>query len=154
MLPRCYQAKDALTNSPASSCAGLPSSGTSNTTNSTVPSIHNIKPTSECKNLSSPFTSARGFTYNLECGIDLIEVTVYGGHDLMGVYVYTFTDCVNACAFFNDDTYTSGHGNGTCYAVSFNFALSQNEGNCWLKGHPNIPLHSNETVDSAVLLEH
>ena len=69
----------------------------------------------------------------------------------MGVYVYTFTDCVNACAIYNDPASTGDHGNSTCYAVSFNFALPADTGNCWLKDQQKIPFHSNETVDSAIL---
>ncbi|KAM0796575.1 hypothetical protein BDR22DRAFT_866588 [Usnea florida] len=152
MLLRCIQAKDVLTASLNSSCpASPPSSNTSRVTNTTTPSIHDIKPTSECKSLISPFTSATGSTYTLACGIDLLETTDFRFRDLMGVYVYTFTDCVNACAIYNDDSITGNHGNSTCYAVSFNFALPEDEGNCWLKGHQNIPFHSNETVDSAIL---
>ena len=77
----------------------------------------------------------------------------FGGSalDLMGVYVYTFTDCVNACANYNDNSTTGNHGNSTCYAVSFNFALAADVGNCWLKGRQKIPFHSNQTVDSAIL---
>ena len=69
----------------------------------------------------------------------------------MGVYVYTFTDCVNACASYNGNGITGNRENSTCYSVSFNLALPADEGNCWLKGHQNIPFHSNETVDSAIL---
>ena len=63
----------------------------------------------------------------------------------MGVYVYTFTDCVNACARY------IGNHSSTCYAVSFNFALTEEQGNCWLKGYQQIPFHRNETIDSAIL---
>ena len=151
MLPRCIQAEDVLTTR-LESCAASPlSSNTSQTTNTTTPSIHNIKPTSECKSLSSFFTSAKGSTFDLRCGIDLNAIGIYDSSDLVGVYVYTFTDCVNACAIFNDRTSTGGHGNRTCYAVSFNFALAADQGNCWLKGYQKIPFHSNETVDSAIL---
>ena len=152
MLPRCKEAKDVLTASLNSSCpAYSPSSNTSTVTNTTTPSIHDIKPTSECKSLISPFTSATGSTYTLECGIDLQETVDFGVGDLVGVYVYTLTDCINACAIYNDDRITANKGNSTCYAVSFDFALPADEGNCWLKGHQKIPFHSNETVDSAIL---
>ena len=152
MLLRCIQAKDDLAASRNSSCPASPSSSnTSTVINTTTPSIHDIKPTSDCKSLSSPFTSPRGSTYTLECGIDLTETADFDVKDLMGVYVYTFTDCVNACATYNAHDWTGGHGNSTCYALSFNIALAADEGNCWLKGLQNIPFHSNETVDSAVL---
>lgn len=154
MLLRCIHAKDALSAGLNSSCpASPPSSRTSTVTKTTTPSIHDIKPTSECKSLISPFTSARGSTYTLECGIDLLETVDFGEQvlDLMGVYVYTFTDCVNACATYNDKRMTGNHGNSTCYSVSYNFALTAHEGNCWLKGHQQIPFHINETVDSAIL---
>ena len=152
MLLRCIQAKDVLTASLNSSCpASPPSSNTSTVANATTPSIHDIKPTSECRSLISPFTSATGSTYTLACGIDLQETEDFGERDLVGVYVYTLTDCINACAIYNDDQSTANKGNTTCYAVSFNFALPAAEGNCWLKGHQKIPFHSNETVDSAIL---
>ena len=152
MLPRCLQAKDVLTNGVSSPGAASPqSSSSSNTTNTTAPSIHDIKPTSECKSLPSPFTSAKGSSYNLACGTDLVESESLNAPDLVGVYVYTFTDCVNACAIYNDARVTGDHGNSTCYAVSYNFALGQATGNCWLKSRQNIPFHSNETVDSAIL---
>ena len=152
MLLRCIQAKDALTASLNSSCPNSPpSSITSTVTSTTTPSIHDIKPTSECKSLISPFTSVAGSTYTLECGIDLLEAVYFDANDLVGVYVYTLTDCINACAFYNNKGMTGNHGNSTCYAVSFNFALPEHEGNCWLKGHQKIPFQSNETVDSAIL---
>lgn len=69
----------------------------------------------------------------------------------MGVYVYTLTDCINACAFYNDEGKSGNHGNSTCYAVSFNIALAADTGNCWLKSHQKIPFQKNETVDSAIL---
>ena len=146
MLLRCIQAKDLLTASLNSSCPASPRSS-----NTTSPSTHDIKPTSECKSLISPFTSATGSIYTLECGIDLKEALYFDFRDLMGVYVYTFKDCINACAIYNNKGATGNHGNSTCYAVSFNFVLPEDEGNCWLKGHQNIPFQSNETVDSAIL---
>ena len=147
LLPRCIQATNAKTTTNLT----CPSPNTTNLTNTTIaaaaPSIHDIKPTSECKTLSSPLTSPQNSVFSLECGIDLIE----SGNDLTGAYVYTFTDCVNACAIYNSQSHAENRGNATCYAVSFNFALGADEGNCWLKGHEKIPFRSNETVDSAIL---
>ena len=152
MLSRCIQAEDVMKARLESACAASPPSpNTSQTTNIITPFIHNIKPTSECKSLPSVFASGKDSTFDLKCGIDLDSMSTNTKPDLVGVYVYTFTDCVNACAIFNDRISTGGHSNWTCYAVSFNFALAADEGNCWLKGYQNLPFHRNETVDTAIL---
>ena len=68
----------------------------------------------------------------------------------MSAYVYSFTDCINACASFN--SWIGFGGNGTCYAVSWNLVSAADEWNCWLKDSQRVPFSQNETADSAVLL--
>lgn len=74
-------------------------------------SIHDIKPTyirMRTSHLTLYIRQGRGSTYTLNCGIELLEAVHFGDSalDLMGVYVYTFTDCVNACATYNDNSMT------------------------------------------------
>jgi hypothetical protein len=66
------------------------------------------------------------WTFKPRCGAD------YPGNDMGAVIVYSFHDCLQACAAHN---YFSGKNE--CVAVEFNanmnFYIAEDFGNCWLK---------------------
>ena len=72
--------------------------------------------------------------------------------------MYTFQDCINACASYNRESLravqegqTQLRPNGTCFAVSWNRALTHDQGNCYLKSAIQVALSVNSTVDTATL---
>lgn len=102
-------------------------------------------PTSSCSTFNSSYTSAvNSATFTLWCG------TWYRGNDLLGVYVYTFEACMDACASFNSYDYM--HNATRCYSVTYD-AVKKNtgNGNCWLKARPNLTATMRNVTDSAVL---
>ena len=108
---------------------------------SVLPTYHNdindspFQPTSNCtsfsSNYNSRFTSA---SFKLQCGLDL------HGHDMYSVFVYYFTDCIEACAVVSKWP----NLNLTCYGVTFdiNFDLTRagQYGNCFLKSSSTFGL--------------
>ena len=87
-----------------------------------------FQPTSNCTTLSSNYTSRfTSASFKLQCGLDLY------GHDMYSVFVYYFTDCIEACAAVSRWPKL----NQTCYGVTFdiNFDLTSGGqyGNCFLK---------------------
>ncbi|CAF9925287.1 MAG: hypothetical protein HETSPECPRED_005796 [Heterodermia speciosa] len=75
--------------------------------------------------------------------------TDYPGSDMLGVWVFTFADCMEACATYNVLRKTP-----PCYAVTYKFGTSDTEqggqGNCWLKESDNVAARSKNTTDSGV----
>ena len=67
----------------------------------------------------------------------------------MGVWVFTFADCIDACASWNDHQIDP-----PCYAVSSDISDAFTEeggiGNCFLKGVKGIPPKGKKVTDSAV----
>ena len=108
-------------------------------------SLPPLVPTSSCSTLNTSYTSAvNSATFVPRCG------TWYRGNDLLGVYVYTFEACMDACASFNSYDYI--HNASRCYSVTYD-AVKKNtgNGNCWLKARPNIIATTRNLTDSAVL---
>lgn len=104
-----------------------------------------LVPTSSCSTFNTSYTSAvNSATFTPRCR------TWYRGNDLLGVYVYTFEACMDACASFNSYDYI--HNASRCYSVTYD-AVKQNtgNGNCWLKSRPNITAIAKNATDSAVL---
>ncbi|CAF9933298.1 MAG: hypothetical protein ALECFALPRED_005552 [Alectoria fallacina] len=121
--------------SPQASNASCPSSND----NSTLPTyLYHIndspfQPTSNCTSLGSTYTSIfTSASFKLQCGFDL------PGNDLYSVFVYYFTDCMEACA-----AVAKYPGlNRTCYGVAFDtdydVTPERQYGNCFLKDSPDI----------------
>ncbi|KAL8867102.1 MAG: hypothetical protein Q9174_005877, partial [Haloplaca sp. 1 TL-2023] len=146
-LDSCLERNDP--NDPANAPAYCSNTDSATPDNTTTPSIRSIQPSSECANLTSPVSAIRGDNqYNLHCASDL--PTDFGqGNDLIGVWVYTMQECINACSYWNWDGSVAA-ANRTCYAVSFEYTLPQ--ANCWLKGFRGMSFVASDKVDSAVLL--
>ncbi len=105
-------------------------------------------PSSNCSalgNVYSSFMTQKQFTPL--CGTNLANDGMYS------VYVYYFTDCIEACAAWN----MFPNLNMTCYGVSYGFSYSHSPygqyGNCWLKDSPNFYVMKSDTTDSASLTQ-
>lgn len=98
--------------------------------------------------MTSPFGAAKDdVAFELYCGYDL---PTGDGNDLLGVWVYRFADCINACESFNNPA--RDHTNATCYGVSYHLDdLNEGMGNCWLKAFQHISKVANVNVSSAVI---
>ena len=87
-----------------------------------------FQPTSNCTSLSSNYNSRfTSASFKLQCGLDL------HGHDMYSVFVYYFTDCIEACAAVSKWP----NLNQTCYGVTFDIDFDLTSGgqygNCFLK---------------------
>lgn len=104
-----------------------------------------LVPTSSCSRLSSSYTSPSNDTkFTAQCE------TWYQGNNILGVYVYTFEACMDACASFN--VYNYMHNGSRCYSVTYDAAKENSgRGNCWLKAMPNIAATARNATDSAVI---
>lgn len=108
-----------------------------------------FQPTSNCTSLGSNYTSLfTGASFKPQCGLDLPS------NDLYSVFVYYFTDCIEACA-----AVAKYPGlNQTCYGVAFDtdydLTPGGQYGNCFLKNAPNITtkVANIKFTSSAVLL--
>ena len=115
-------------------------------------------PTSDCTSLASPYTpppsilglvlSTSKNSFNIHCDTDYIQ----GSADFMILIAFTFEDCIAACASYNQKVPTL-HPNSTCYGVSFDVDVRENEGpNCFLKGVQNLAPTSRPGITSSALL--
>ena len=98
------------------------------------------------RNQSPTYTTPGQIQFTLHCNSDL--ETGNNGIDLLGVGVYTFEDCINACGKYNQG---SEQQNSHCYAVSLCLNCDVAKGNCWLKGKADMPLTTKSEISSAVL---
>lgn len=145
---------------PTSSNSTCPSGATStpefrdspfnSATVTTLPSA--LRPVSSCRRLA-----AGSVIYTVPYSTLFFEVHCNGaftsyqyGPDIMGIYLYTFEDCINACAKYND--LPRWHLNSTCYAVTY-YSEPEEGANCWLKGSGEIPLVARVDFDSAALVQ-
>ncbi|KAL9586587.1 MAG: hypothetical protein Q9203_003805 [Teloschistes exilis] len=101
--------------------------------------------TSSCSQSKPTYTSdVNSTTFSTHCH------TWFQGHNLLGVYVYTFEACMDACASFNSYGYM--HNASRCHSVTYDAAKEDaGRGNCWLKALPNIAATSKDATDSAAL---
>ena len=140
------------------------SRGTDNSTSTTNTTCHytdaaSFIPTSDCASLASPYTPPKSIlslptsndSFNIHCDTDYIDASV----DFMTLLAFTFEDCIVACASYNQRNPTL-HPNSTCYGVSFDVDVRENEGpNCFLKGAQNLVQTSSPgLISSALLITH
>ncbi|KAI9851398.1 MAG: hypothetical protein M1838_003749 [Thelocarpon superellum] len=108
-----------------------------------------LKATSNCTSLGSNYVSLLegGWAFDLLCNTD------YVGIDMFGVTVFTFQDCMNACASYN-----RYNGTDACVGVSYvpewaSYTVKPG-GDCFLKSQlpaANSPPGNGLSVDSAKL---
>ena len=119
-------------------------------TNCSSPASNNsiLQPSSDCEKLGSRYVSTHTQAqFKPLCGINLF------GSDMLGIYVYFFEDCLEACASFN----FYWKGSATCYGVTYNFIVPSPRpqgggGNCYLKDTPNITQTPLDSSYSATLM--
>ena len=119
---------------------------TASVSSNNVTSFH---PTTSCTRLSSPYTaspSGVNAQFNLDCKTD------YPNSNLVGIFVYTFEDCIEACASYN--LRQTLHPNSTCWAVGYRVDFLYREpgggGICFLKGMKDLGAVENRNASSAV----
>ncbi len=105
---------------------------------SAVPNPYRINdspfvPSSNCTALGDVYTSfITQRQFKPLCTTNLVN------SDLFSVFVYYFTDCIEACAAWNKFPAL----NTTCYGVAFDYDYSQSPlgqyGNCWLKSSSDV----------------
>ena len=107
-------------------------------------------PSSDCVNMTSPYTAYAGnVQFDLRCASD------YVGGDMVGIFVFTFQWCMEACADYN--VRMKGQ-NLTCQGVSYNLDENSVRGsplplqNCWLKADGvKLTATTANLVSSAIL---
>lgn len=72
---------------------------------------------------------------------------------MLGVYVFTFADCMEACASWNA---FRAMNTPQCFAIAFGFgpgaySQSSGKGNCFLKDSRSIAARADPGGDAAVL---
>ncbi|KAL8918224.1 MAG: hypothetical protein Q9172_005517 [Xanthocarpia lactea] len=107
--------------------------------------LSDIKPASNCSEIGN------GKTYisaSQNTGFTVLCETDYPNSDSLGIWVFTFADCIEACASWN------AHRNSPpCYSISYDFGDAFTEesgtGNCFFKGVSNIPARPRTATSSA-----
>ncbi|KAL8720403.1 MAG: hypothetical protein Q9225_002723 [Loekoesia sp. 1 TL-2023] len=118
---------------------------TSSSDTASVSSITDLQPTTNCTAIGdgnryvSAWTKA---TFTVHCATD------YPGSDVLGIWTFTFADCIEACASWNK------HQNSPqCYAVTYDigdrFTEERGEGNCFLKESGSITAEEKNVTSSA-----
>ena len=82
-----------------------------------------MQPTTECKSLPALYTEpVSKAQFDVGCETD------YAGDDMLGIYVYKFATCIEACADLN-----KRNTNTPCSGVSYDVTMGPLGGNCFLK---------------------
>lgn len=133
--PRSHQSVSSTVPSASNSSCPATNSTSSNTTSTS------FQPTGDCEDMRGSNKSPFDLKFNLLCEMDL------GGHDLVGVFVYYFRYCIEACAGFNNLPHLE---NETCYGVTYDIAQRpSSDGNCFLKNSPNTSIYPLSSASSA-----
>ena len=122
----------------------LDSANSSNIT-SLPANLSDIKPASNCSEIGDKKTYVSAFQkmpFTVHCETD------YPGFDSLGVWMFTFADCMEACASWNAFRHSP-----RCYSVSYDpsdtFTEEAGFGNCFFKGERNIQARHKITTSSA-----
>ncbi|KAL8820710.1 MAG: hypothetical protein Q9223_001133 [Gallowayella weberi] len=107
--------------------------------------ISDITPTTNCTDIGDNKKYVAAFTqmpFIVHCDTD------YPGSDMLGIWTFTFADCIEACASWNSHHMTTQR----CYSVSYDysnvgaFVHGSGIGNCFFKDNSNIqPRYKNVT---------
>lgn len=115
------------------------------TFNSSCPVVNGTtaSPTDDCTQLSPTFVSSLSAKaeFNLSCN------TAFHDYNILGVFVYRFEDCMEACASYNHFQ----SSNTTCHGATFDLRRPQQggKGNCFLKDTRGINSTALNGVSSA-----
>lgn len=131
----------------SASCPTLPTSTPSNTVNCTHVPAH------DCESLPQPpnayVSSLTKHLFAISCATD------FPGGDMIGVFVYNFGDCIEACASYNMNV-ADPRLNSTCLGVSYDisFLKAGGLGNCFLKSTLGDGPRGKNVTSSAVVIRH
>ncbi|KAL8790921.1 MAG: hypothetical protein Q9213_000346 [Squamulea squamosa] len=107
--------------------------------------LSDVKPTDNCTAIGDKEIYVAAFTkmrFTVHCETD------YPGSDMLGIWVFTFADCMEACASWNDHKNTP-----SCHAVTYNYGDDFTEesgfGNCFLKDNGDVPARFYNVSSSA-----
>lgn len=151
-LRNCSAHAEAQQFQPPNSTCNSTNNATSSATSATSSAISatsqsNFKPTTNCSDMNGKYTTAQTRNiFDIHCSTD------YTGFDMLGSYVYTFTDCMEACASWNSYRTQSSP---QCYAVSYHtgpgsYPHSSGLGNCFFKDSGSMPALASDMADAAV----
>ena len=113
--------------------------------------VPSFQPIDECSGLGNiksfpQGTEDRPVKFKINCGTDYPSA-----YSLLQVYVYTFKDCVNACASYNYNAPL--HKNSTCAGVTYGTARSRNiGGNCFFMNDLTSDAVDKDKINSAIYL--
>ncbi|KAI4229834.1 MAG: hypothetical protein L6R40_008044 [Gallowayella cf. fulva] len=109
--------------------------------------LSDIQPTTNCTDIGDNKKYISSYTqmpFTVHCETD------YPGSDMLGIWAFTFADCIEACASWN------GHQNSPrCYSVSYDysnvdaFTEENGMGNCFLKDNGNVEPRFRNVTSSA-----
>ena len=140
-------------------CSSTPSNTTTAVKWEETLSPTSVQPSSDCSSFAdtyrNPYENSGNLTsYDIACGTKL-RGSRGQTLDFMAIWVYTFRDCINACANYNQGVVRqSHHPNTTCYGVNFLLKpeRARYQGNCGLKGSSELNRDSDDGQDSALLI--
>ena len=120
-------------------------SANSSNVSSLPASLSDIKPASNCSEIGDKKTYVSAFQkmpFTVHCETD------YPGFDFLGVWMFTFADCMEACASWNAFQHSP-----RCYSVSYDpsdtFTEEAGFGNCFFEGERNIQARHKTVTSSA-----
>ncbi|KAL8948921.1 MAG: hypothetical protein Q9222_004925 [Ikaeria aurantiellina] len=122
-------------------------SSVSNATSTSTTVITDLAPTDNCTAIGDGKKYVSAWTqqsFTVHCKTD------YTGGDILGIWAFTFADCIAACASFNEHI-SDPH----CYAVSYDtsntgdFVEKSGMGNCFLKGSGSVQARAKNVTSSA-----
>ena len=111
-----------------------------------IGSTTTYSPTDACTKLPSTYISSLSnkTLFHVSCN------TSYHDHNILGVFVYSLEDCIEACASFNHFQ----SSNTTCLGLTFDLRRPQQggKGNCFLKDFRGMDPTAMNGVSSAEML--
>ncbi|KAL8752726.1 MAG: hypothetical protein Q9199_005542 [Rusavskia elegans] len=107
--------------------------------------LSDIKPASNCSEIGDKKTYVSAFQkmpFTVHCDTD------YPGSDILGIWMFNFADCMEACASWN-----AFRNSPQCYSVSYDisdaFAEEAGVEYCFFKGNRNIQARRKTVTSSA-----
>jgi hypothetical protein len=112
-----------------------------------------------CADSNAHIETPRGSAFDLFCGVDMLntvpdetnpDLTVA---DIVGIFAYSITDCLYACAnaIFFGDKWGDGFV-GDCKGVTWSYQMaesnSSNYANCWLKNGTSTGYQCNTCISA------
>lgn len=146
-LQRCELGNDVEASNTTNPSSNRSPTSSPTSTSTSSPSITSLQPTTNCSAMGTGSTYVSAWTktpFTVHCNTD------YPGSDILGIWMFTFADCIEACASWNYH-----QDSPQCYAVSYDysnegeFTEQGGMGNCFLKGSGNVVANVKNVTSSA-----